>query len=54
MTRIPRGHTQNRVFPAGHQGYPARLLGTLLTCAGIPLDRPIGIATKQLTEVIAT
>src|SRR5687767_15416900 len=29
------------------------LLGTLLTCAGIPLDRPIGIATKQLPELIA-
>ena len=29
------------------------LLGTLLTCAGIPLDRPIGIATRQLTEMIA-
>jgi hypothetical protein len=30
------------------------LLGTLLTCAGIALDRPIGIATKQLSEMIAT
>lgn len=35
----------------GNQG---DLLGTLLTCAGIPLDRPIGIATRQLTEMIAT
>jgi hypothetical protein len=35
----------------GNQG---DLLGTLLTCAGIPLDRPIGIATKQLTEMIAS
>ena len=35
----------------GNQG---DLLGTLLTCAGIPLDRPIGIATKQLGEMIAT
>jgi hypothetical protein len=35
----------------GNQG---DLLGTLLTCAGIPQDRPIGIATKQLTEIIAT
>jgi hypothetical protein len=34
----------------GNQG---DLLGTLLTCAGIPLDRPIGIATKQLTEMMA-
>ncbi|MBI3857373.1 MAG: DUF1552 domain-containing protein [Planctomycetes bacterium] len=32
----------------GNQG---DLLGTLLTCAGIPLDRPIGIATKLLTEM---
>ncbi len=34
----------------GNQG---DLLGTLLTCAGVPLDRPVGIATKQLTEMIA-
>ena len=32
----------------GNQG---DLLTTLLTCAGIPLDRPIGIATKQITEI---
>jgi hypothetical protein len=35
----------------GNQG---DLLGTLLTCAGIPQDRPIGIATRQLTEMIAS
>jgi hypothetical protein len=29
------------------------LLGTLLTCAGVPLDRPIGIAKKQLPEMVA-
>jgi hypothetical protein len=29
------------------------LLGTLLTCAGIPLDRPVGIGTKVLTEMVA-
>ncbi len=34
----------------GNQG---DLLTTLLTCAGIPLDRRIGIATKQLTEIVA-
>jgi hypothetical protein len=34
----------------GNQG---DLLGTLLTCAGVPQDRPIGIATKVLTEMIA-
>ena len=34
----------------GNQG---DLLTTLLSCAGVPLDRPIGIATKQLTEIKA-
>ena len=34
----------------GNQG---DLLSTLLTCAGIPLDRPIGNATKQMTEMMA-
>ncbi len=34
----------------GNQG---DLLTTLLSCAGIPLDRPIGIATKQITEIKA-
>jgi len=32
----------------GNQG---DLLTTLLGCAGVPLDRPIGIATKQLKEM---
>jgi hypothetical protein len=32
----------------GNQG---DLLTTLLTCAGIPVDRPVGIATKQLREM---
>jgi len=35
----------------GNQG---DLLTTLLACAGIPLDRPIGIATKQLKEMTAS
>lgn len=34
----------------GNQG---DLLTTLLTCAGIPVDRPIGNATKQLIEIRA-
>lgn len=34
----------------GNQG---DLLGTLLACAGVPLDRPIGIATKQIMEMKA-
>lgn len=33
----------------GNQG---DLLGTLLTAAGIPLDRPIGIATRVLSEML--
>ncbi len=33
----------------GNQG---DLLGTLLTAAGIPLDRPIGIGTKVLTGML--
>ncbi|MCX5662272.1 MAG: DUF1552 domain-containing protein [Planctomycetota bacterium] len=35
----------------GNQG---DLLGTLLTAAGVPLDRPIGVGTRQLTEMLAT
>lgn len=29
------------------------LLGTLLTCAGVALDRPVGIGTRLLTEMMA-
>jgi hypothetical protein len=32
----------------GNQG---DLLTTLLACAGVPLDRPVGIATKQIKEM---
>src|SRR3954471_4832150 len=35
------------------QGNQGDLLTTLLGCAGVPLDRPIGIATKQITEMTA-
>ena len=38
-------------FLADTQGNQGDLLTTLLTCAGIPLDRPIGSATKQLKEM---
>ena len=41
-------------FLAGTQGNQGDLLTTLLGCTGIPLDRPIGIATKQITEMKAT
>ncbi len=35
----------------GNQG---DLLTTLLACAGVPTDRPVGIATKQITEMVAS
>lgn len=39
-----------RFYPdtRGNQG---DLLTTLLACAGVPLDRPVGIATKQLKQI---
>ena len=36
------------------QGNQGDLLTTILACAGIPLDRPIGIATKQINEMTAS
>ena len=39
-----------RYFPNA-QGNQGDLLTTLLACAGIPTDRPVGIATKQLNEI---
>ena len=41
-------------FLSQTRGNQGDLLTTLLTCAGIPLDRPIGIATKQLKEICAS
>jgi hypothetical protein len=38
-------------FLAGTKGNQGDLLTTLLACAGVPLDRPIGIATKQISEM---
>ena len=38
-------------FLADIKGNQGDLLTTLLACAGIPLDRPIGIATKQIKEM---
>ena len=41
-------------FLPNTQGNQGDLLTTLLACAGIPLDRPIGIATKQIKEMTAS
>jgi hypothetical protein len=41
-------------FLTNVQGNQGDLLTTLLGCAGVPLDRPIGIATKQITEMTTT
>jgi len=38
-------------FLPDSKGNQGDLLATLLHCAGIPLDRPIGIGTKLLTEM---
>jgi hypothetical protein len=40
-------------FLTNTMGNQGDLLTTLLGCAGVPLDRPIGIATKELTEIKA-
>ena len=40
-------------FLANTKGNQGDLLTTLLACAGIPLDRPVGIATKQFEEIKA-
>ena len=40
-------------FLPNTKGNQGDLLTTLLACAGIPLDRPIGIATKQIKEMTA-
>jgi len=40
-------------FLTGVKGNQGDLLTTLLACVGVPLDRPIGIATKQINEIKA-
>lgn len=41
-------------FLPNTKGNQGDLLTTILACAGIPLDRPIGIATKQIKEMTRT
>jgi hypothetical protein len=45
------GSIQSGRFLTGIKGNQGDLLTTLLTCIGIPLDRPLGIATKQIKEM---
>jgi hypothetical protein len=40
-------------YYADTKGNQGDLLTTLLACAGIPVDRPVGIATKQIEEMKA-
>jgi len=47
------GSVETGRFLPNTEGNQGDLLTTLLTCAGIPLDRPIGIATKKIQEVAA-
>ena len=39
-------------FLANTKGNQGDLLTTILACAGVPLDRPIGIAKKQISEMM--
>lgn len=45
------GSIQTGRFLADIRGNQGDLLTTLLACAGVPLDRPLGIATKQIKEM---
>ena len=40
-------------FLTGIKGNQGDLLATLLACAGVPMDRPIGIAKQQIKEMMA-
>lgn len=48
------GSLKTGCYLSNVKGNQGDLLGTLLTCAGIPLDRQIGIAEKQLVELVAS
>ncbi|TWT93112.1 DUF1552 domain-containing protein [Neorhodopirellula pilleata] len=45
------GSIETGRFLPDTKGNQGDLLTTILACAGIPLDRPIGIATKQIPEI---
>ena len=40
-------------FLADTKGNQGDLLTTLLACVGVPLDRPLGMATKRITEMMS-
>jgi hypothetical protein len=45
------GSVETGRFLTNVKGNQGDLLTTLLGCAGVPLDRPIGIATKEISEI---
>jgi hypothetical protein len=45
------GSIETGRFLTSVKGNQGDLLTTLLGCAGVPLDRPIGIATKEIAEI---
>ncbi|MBM3752582.1 MAG: DUF1552 domain-containing protein [Acidobacteria bacterium] len=47
------GSIQTGRFLPDTKGNQGDLMTTLLACAGIPIDRPVGIATKQFEEIKA-
>jgi hypothetical protein len=47
------GSLQTGRYFADVRGNQGDLLTTLLACAGVPIDRPVGIATKQIEELKA-
>jgi hypothetical protein len=47
------GSLKSGRFLSDIKGNQGDLLTTLLACAGVPLDRPIGIATKQIKEMMS-
>ncbi len=47
------GSVKTGRYFANTKGNQGDLLTTLLACAGIPIDRPVGIATKQIEELKA-
>lgn len=46
------GSLQTGRFIDSVKGNQGDLLSTLLSCSGVPLDRPIGIATKEIKEMM--